>query len=401
VRWHQTKTFECCGERHSPLDSYAAAWRDGSDVGAIEVVWDWWEGDRYAVYRAKCPSCQKWGIDNEHASFQASKLYSPWQKDRPADIAKKWIDAHGDEDLKQTWWNTQMGLPYRPHSGKELQLEALASRGEVWPAEIPVGVAAITVGVDVQDDRVEMEAVGWGRNEESWSIDYHIIEGDPESVQLWDQVDAYLKRIWFREDGRGFEVMAACIDSGGHHTQKVYEFAKARLGRRIWAIKGESARTGQRSPVWPAKKPTRRNKAGFRPVIIGVNAAKDTIRARLHSAEPGAGYMHFPSDRDINYFAQLTAERSVTKVVAGQRYRVWELPRGKANEALDCRVYAYAALCGLLHLGLKLNKRADDALQTFTPREPIEVQDEQIPELPSAFQVEEKSVKKSFISRLA
>ncbi len=65
---------------------------------------------------------------------------------------------------------------------------------------------------------------------------------------LWDSVDAYLKRIWRRGDGRGFEVMATCVDSGGHHTQRVYNFSRERLGRRIWAIKGESARGGARSP---------------------------------------------------------------------------------------------------------------------------------------------------------
>jgi phage terminase large subunit GpA-like protein len=42
--------------------------------------------------------------------------------------------------------------------------------------------------------------------------------------------------------------MATCMDSGGHHTQKVYEFAKERLGRRVWAIKGESAQGGKRNP---------------------------------------------------------------------------------------------------------------------------------------------------------
>jgi phage terminase large subunit GpA-like protein len=163
-----------------------------------------------------------------------------------------------------------------------------------------------------------------------------------------------------------FEVMAACIDSGGHHTQKVYEFAKARIGRRVWAIRGESAIGGKRSPVWPTKIPSRRSKSTYRPVILGVNAAKDVIRARLHIEEPGPGYMHFPADRDIGYFAQMTSERSVRKFSAGQHYRVWELPPGRANEALDCRVYSYAALCGLLHLGLALNKRAQDVAGTVS-----------------------------------
>lgn len=157
--------------------------------------------------------------------------------------------------------------------------------------------------------------------------------------------------------------MAACHDSGGHHTQKVYEFAKERLGRRIWAIKGESAQGGKRNPVWPTKRPSSKSKAQFRPIILGVNSAKDAIRGRLHleppaPGMPAAGYMHFPEDRDIGYFNQLLAERLVYKVVAGQRFSVWEAIPGRANEALDCRVYGYAALCGLMHMGLKLNVRA-------------------------------------------
>jgi phage terminase large subunit GpA-like protein len=87
--------------------------------------------------------------------------------------------------------------------------------------------------------------------------------------------------------------------------------------------------------------------------------------------------MHFPSDRDINYFAQLISERSVTKVSGGQQYRVWELPPGRANEALDIRVYGYAALCGLMHMGLKLNRRVDQVQADPTELiEPLLVQPE-------------------------
>ena len=45
-------------------------------------------------------------------------------------------------------------------------------------------------------------------------------------------------------------------------------------------------------------------------------------------------------------------------MTAGQRFSVWEQIPGRANEALDCLVYSYAALCGLKHMGLKLNVRA-------------------------------------------
>lgn len=298
-------------------------------------------------------------------------------------LVAEWLLVKNDPLQRQTFINLVLGEPYEDRGEKALNEARLAARTEVWAGEVPADVAVITVGIDTQDARLEAEVVGWGRNEESWSIDYEVFEGDLETPEPWGRLDAYLRRIWRRADGRGFEVMAACIDSGGHHTQKVYDFAKARIGRKVWAIKGESAIGGKRSPVWPTKKPSSRNKASYRPVILGVNAAKDSIRSRLHIDQPGPGYMHFPADRDINYFAQLVSERSVLKISGGQRFRVWELPPGRANEALDCRVYAYGALCGLTHLGLKLNRRADalanslaqqdaptDTIETTTEPEP-------------------------------
>lgn len=369
IRWHQTKPFLCCGTRHIPLDNYDLACQGGI-VDPVAGVWDWWHSPRHAVYRAKCPTCSAWGVDNQHAGFQCSKLYSPWPKDSPANIAEKWLAAKDDEEKKQAWWNTQLGMPYRLRHARELELDALAARGEQWSAEVPDGVAVLTAGIDVQDYRLEVEVTGWGRDEESWSIAYEVFEGSPSTPDPWKKLDDFLRRTFERADGRKFAIEAACIDSGGHHTQRVYEFCKARLGRRIWAIKGESARGGERNPVWPIKKPTRRSKQGFRPFIIGVNAAKDVIHANLHKEAVGAGFMHFKSDRDISYFMQMTAERVVTKVMGGKKYRVWEQIPGRANEALDCRVYCYAALCGMIFAGFKLNQRCDELSLKPVPKKP-------------------------------
>ncbi|WP_434715500.1 phage terminase large subunit family protein [Paraburkholderia sp. A3RO-2L] len=307
---------------------------------------------------------------NGHAGFHIWAGYSLFPNASWPNLVAEWLRVKDDPLARQTFINLVLGEPYEDRGERALNEVKLAARTEVWAAEVPDGVAVITASGDVQDDRVEIETVGWGRNEERWSIDHAVFEGDPDSDELWNRVDAYLMRTWLRADGRPYEVMAACIDSGGHHTQKVYEFCKARLGRRIWAIKGESARGGARSPVWPTKKPTSRTKSSYRPVIIGVNAAKDVIRARLHIEEPGPGYMHFPADRDINYFAQLVSERSVKKMVNGQVFRIWELPPGRANEALDLAVYSYAALCGLMHFGLRLNQRADEV--AAAPAEPMQ-----------------------------
>ncbi|WP_346267073.1 terminase gpA endonuclease subunit [Thiorhodovibrio winogradskyi] len=92
---------------------------------------------------------------------------------------------------------------------------------------------------------------------------------------------------------------------------------------------------------------------------VGVDAAKEAILARLKKTPPGAGTTHFPLDRDAQYFEQLTAERKRTRYVNGFAQQFWSKPDNRRNEALDCRVYAYAGLYGLIAMGLALNRRVD------------------------------------------
>ncbi|MDR3445746.1 terminase gpA endonuclease subunit [Dyella sp.] len=68
------------------------------------------------------------------------------------------------------------------------------------------------------------------------------------------------------------------------------------------------------------------------------------VMRRLGIEAPGPGYSHFPVDRDLDYFKQLTAERLTTRYVKGQPVREWVIGDHVRNEALDCRVYAFAAL---------------------------------------------------------
>lgn len=311
-----------------------------------------------------------------HASFHINSLYSLMPNARWSLLVSEFLRVKSDPIELQTFVNTTLGETFEDRGEGALSELTLARRAEVWSGEVPYGVVLLTAAGDTQDDRVELEIVGWGRNEERWSIAHIIIDGDPDSPTLWQEVDTILKRQWYRADGHAFSIASACIDSGGHHTQRVYEFCKARLGRRIWAIKGGSEQGGQRSPVWPSKRPTRKSK-GFRPYIIGVNAAKDIIRSRLKIEQPPPntacpGYMHYPQERDVNFFAQLVSERSVRKRIGGKDVRVWEQTPGRANEALDLAVYSYAALCGLMQQGIKLNVLADRMEQNQKPMKIVE-----------------------------
>lgn len=310
-----------------------------------------------------------------HAGFHIWTGYSLLPKAGWSRLVEEWLNVHKDPLQRKTFFNLVLGEPFDDLGEHVLPEGQLLERCESWVDEVPNGVGVLTAGIDFQYDRCEIEVVGWGRYEESWSIAYETIYGEIDDPNYWAKIDAYLAKRFRRGDGRPFTISATCLDSGGQegHTQKVYDFCKERLSRRIWAIKGESARNGKRSPVWPTKKPTNRTKKSFKPIILGVNSAKDQIRRRLHLDVTGPGYMHFPSDRDIGYFQQLLAERLMTRKIGADTYRVWELPAGKANEALDCRVYAYAALCGLNHMGLKLNNLCERLEKLdFVPMQEIE-----------------------------
>ncbi len=108
--------------------------------------------------------------------------------------------------------------------------------------------------------------------------------------------------------------------------------------------------------------PSRNNKGQINLYIVGVDAAKDIITARFKKSGPeasGAGATHFHKNLDREYFDQLTAERKVIKYFKGFKRIEWQKSEKARNEALDCRVYAYAALQGLISAGINLNREVD------------------------------------------
>ncbi len=144
----------------------------------------------------------------------------------------------------------------------------------------------------------------------------------------------------YRTDaGRELRVRVTCVDSGGHHQHQVLSYCGLRRSRGVLAIKGVA---GPR-PIWPARSSRTRTNAQI--FMIGVDTGKDVVYGRLRIPKPGPGYIHFPIGGafDAEYFAQLTSEAVQTRFKEGRPYRVWVLPDGRRNEALDTTVYALAA----------------------------------------------------------
>jgi phage terminase large subunit GpA-like protein len=101
---------------------------------------------------------------------------------------------------------------------------------------------------------------------------------------------------------------------------------------------------GEKAPRQWADYPGRHSSRGH-----VATAGSATLYARLRFEEVGPGYVHFPTGGrfDAEYFRQLTAEEVSTRYREGRPYRVWTLPPGKRNEALDTMVYALAARTAL------------------------------------------------------
>jgi len=240
------------------------------------------------------------------------------------------------KEVLRTWVNTFLAETWEDE-GESVAWEPLMQRRENW-GEFPAGGLIVTVGGDIQGDRVELEFVAWGADEESWSIDYVVIMGDFNRPEVQAEVDAQLQRTWTHPCGNEVRVTAAFLDSG-HKAKAVYGFTKKRERLKVYACKG---RGGPGVPL--VARPTRQGTVRAALFSVGTDTAKDIIYSRLQSADLGAGYMHFPSDRDETWFRQLTAETKVTRYKLGVPYSRFENPSKSRNEALDCRVYSLAAL---------------------------------------------------------
>lgn len=316
----------------------ARAWNDAQRYAAVR------EGD----WRAAAPF-------RGTAGFQLSALYSPWA--RLGELADEYEKKRPFPEKHKTFVNTKLGLPYSD-SWEAMDDTGFLARREPYPANpLPRGVVLLTAGVDTQDDRIELEILGWGRDEENWSIDYKVLWGDPSGPGVWAQLDQVLHQVYRHPTGAELPILASCIDTQGHHTQQVYKFCAPRWAERVWAIRGQG---GDWRPI--VGRPSRNNAQKVPVFPVGVDTVKAYIYNRLKIERapdrgPTPGYCHFPMRYEHEHFRQLTAEVAERKYVNGRARVVWKLLPGRRNERLDCRAYAVAAL---YNLRVDLNQIAAD-----------------------------------------
>ncbi len=286
-----------------------------------------WMDDR-GKWVAENPGALDMGVRSFH--LWAMLSYSPnvtWP-----DIVKEFLSAKKSRLKLKAFYNEVLARTFEEEFEKS-DTSSFLQRREVYAAQVPKGALVLTMGADVQKDRIECEVIGWHKNYESSAIEFRVFRGNTKEQEVWDSFREYiLTKTWIHESGVVMNIYAGCVDAG-YLTDVVADFCKPLYSRRIFATQGASTMTANKIPRTPGK-----TKKGKSPIFtIGVNRIKDEIAWHLKS-EGGAGYMHFPLDDayDVEYFKQLGAEK---KMKNGR----WVSTR-KRNEVIDIRVYNYAAL---------------------------------------------------------
>jgi phage terminase large subunit GpA-like protein len=279
-------------------------------------------------------------------SYHVSTLVYPygWPGNSWANLAAIWERDHKKPLARKAFVNLKQGLPYSDPSEARADADVLFARAEAYGPELPAGVVVLTAGADVQKNRIELEVIGWGRGEESWSIDYKVLPCDTSQLdEIRRVLDPIFASEYLSETGLTMGIRAACIDAG-YNGQVIREYCHEQRARNVWAIVG---RDGQDRPVWPTR--TGKQKGRLKPsVVIGVDTIKETMYARFNLVKPGPGYCHFPTGRERDYFQMLTAETRVPDYTGPIPVFTWQKKsEGARNEALDARGYGYAALKGL------------------------------------------------------
>lgn len=347
----------CCGELQ-PL-KWANVVYDKSDLSEIKYVCEkcgtlsseveWKEHFSEGKFIHEDPENPVKGF---HLNTLASTL-ATWRE-----VVEKFITANeemkkGNIELMKVWVNTELGETWE-EDGEQVEEEDLLKRRERYNCEIPEEVIYLTAGVDTQDDRFEIEVVGWGPEYESWGIKYAVLYGDNSDLGklVWKDLDTFLSQTFTKADGTKLKIICTCIDSGGHRSNQVYKFCKERFNRKVFAIKGSND-----SAAAYIQKPTKNNREQAYLFTLGVDTGKSLLLQRLKVEEEGPGYCHFPKDEkgkpysprgyDNTYFKGLTAEKQVLTYKKGRpifEWRLRDLGQHKRNEALDCRNYATAAI---------------------------------------------------------
>jgi phage terminase large subunit GpA-like protein len=349
---------------------------------------------RRGVWIAKYPERAR-----EHRSFYIWAAYGPlqsWER-----IARRWFnlqrggpdsrpeDSKQAKAAEQVFFNDTLGIAYEV-TGKSIPWEDLRDRAEATGFRrgvVPQGALKLTMGVDVQQDRVEWLLVGWGRGRRRFVVDCGVIDGtnaapgqasctghisEPDVMAALDRL---VERKWPDMFGGARSADLTAIDANAW-TDDVLAWAGRHPVSRVIAVRGVGHES---APVfWQVRHEKNRKgrprKFGLRFFNFNASLLKARLYLYLAKDDPEqTGYVQFATGLGDDFFQQLTAESRVAKTAKnGFTTYGWEKKPGARNEALDMMNQAETAAS---RLGVQFMGDEDwDALSAELERAPDDPQ---------------------------
>jgi phage terminase large subunit GpA-like protein len=263
---------------------------------------------------------------------------------RWAVLVDMWLQAYNDPSRLKTFLNSRLAEAWEDPSMRQVKLNVIADRAEPYRLRVaPIGVAAITAGVDTQDNRLAVQIVGWGKGMACWVLDYVELMGDPADDAVWVSLTELLNRPIEHINGHKLPIIATAIDAGGHRTEAVKDYVRRRQIRRPMVIFGA---VPNNAPVLSKAKAQdvnwrgRIDKRGVHIHHVGTVAVKNVLFGRLATDGDKANdarLVHISEDLPQEYFTGIVSE------TYDPRTNRFVKKRGARNEPLDTFVYAYAA----------------------------------------------------------
>lgn len=295
------------------------------------------------------------------AGFALSSIFSPFVS------FGKVVRAFANAGYKLTpkFCNGWLGEPWAPMGDRadEADLADVCRLSRYTRGRVTRDVLAITIGCDVQADRVYWEALGWtAGGETEILIDCGVLDA-PQSEPIERSLRPMADWTWQRDDGVLLRPFIAGVDSG-YRTLSVYNAARASSAWpfRILPTKGRDG-AKMATPYVVKTLDTdprgRRIPGGLQLLEINTDVFKgrtlELIRAAIDRArgrETLGRQMRLPRDTPADYQRQLVSEQRVRKrdlsqarqaKLASREAFVWQLRPGYPdNHYLDCRVICQA-----------------------------------------------------------
>lgn len=309
-----------------------------------------------------------------------SELYSCLPGSSLTEMVETYLEAEyyvarGDETKRISFVNNQLGKPYEYADGRpdaEAFREKAKEDSESQHDEFfcPADGLLVTIGIDVQHNRVAVIIRAWGLNDRSWLMYWGEIAATTTCIDkhdgVWKALDELVFKAFRHETGTSIYAAAISIDSSdGATSDAVYDWVRTRQqlhpNRLIMAVKGSSSPKQDPEIFTQPKlhsidhrrhdKKTKAQRHGVKVYLVGTNKAKDWIAGHMALEGIAGGFHYYKLDQmRWDYFDQMTGEAKIPHKTIRNR-RVWTQKNGQAIEAWDCEVYAlHAARAKRVHL---------------------------------------------------